>query len=70
VPRAENPCPECGKPVSKGNDRCPSCGEALTLRRGTIAKPHQTLLDLNKFFIVAAVFIILIVPLGFCIRPG
>jgi len=42
----------------------------LTLRRGTIAKPHQTLLDLNKFFIVAAVFIILIVPLGFCVRPG
>jgi predicted nucleic acid-binding Zn ribbon protein len=70
MPRAENSCPECGKPISKGNERCPSCGEVLTLRRSPIAKPHQTLLDLNKFFIVAVVFIILIVPLGYCVRPG
>jgi len=70
VARGDKSCPECGKPISKDDDRCPRCGEELTLRRGTFAKPHQTILDLNKFFVVAAVFIILIVPLGFCIRPG
>jgi hypothetical protein len=42
----------------------------LTLRRKDSVAPHQTLLDLNKFFIVAAIFIILLIPLGYCVRPG
>ena len=70
MPRDVSSCPECGKSVAKDKDRCPSCGEVLTLRRRAFATPHQTLLDLNKFFIVAAIFIALLIPLGYCVRPG
>ncbi len=63
-------CPHCDERVSQKDSHCPSCGEALTLRRKDSIAPHQTLLDLNKFFIVAAIFIILLIPLGYCVRPG
>ena len=63
-------CPECGEMISKDSEDCPSCGAVLTLRRRRFVNPHQTLLDLNKFFIVAAIFIVLIIPLGYCVRPG
>ncbi len=63
-------CPHCGRSVSDDDTHCTSCGEALSLRRKDPVAPHQTLLDLNKFFIVAAIFIVLLIPLGYCVRPG
>lgn len=41
----------------------------LQLKREAVRNPSQSVRDLSKFIIVAAVFVAILVPLGFCVRP-
>ena len=63
-------CPSCGAQVAPGIPECPSCGTVLNLKRGSFKGPSQMMKDLSKFIIVAVLFVIVLVPLGFCVRPG
>ncbi len=58
-------CPSCGALLASRGDSCPQCGETLTLRRSKPKAPSQALLDLNKFLLVAMVFVVAVVTLGF-----
>jgi len=63
-------CPNCMSDVPAKTDSCPSCGTVLHLIRTSHKDPGQTLRDLNKFIWIGAIFVILLIPLGMCIRPG
>ena len=63
-------CPNCKSQVASKTERCPSCGALLQLRRGKHLDPGQTLRDLNKFIWIGIAFLLLLIPLGMCIRPG
>ena len=57
-------CPSCGALLASRDDSCPQCGETLALRRSKPKAPSQALLDLNKFLVVAMVFVVAVVTLG------
>lgn len=57
-------CPSCGALLASREDCCAQCGEVLALRRGKLKAPSQTLLDFNKFLLVAMVFVVAVVTLG------
>ena len=57
-------CLSCSYTATAGASNCPQCGEALSLRRVGAREPGQTLLDLNKFLVVAIVFTVSVVTLG------
>ena len=61
---AKATCSNCGALLNSGSDHCTQCGEVLTLRRAKIKAPGQTLMDFNKFLLVAMIFIVAIVTLG------
>jgi len=70
VAEASIVCPNCKTPIVSKTERCPSCGTVMQLRRGKHLEPGQTLRDLNKFIWIGAVFLLLLIPLGMCIKPG
>ena len=63
-------CHSCSHEISAGSKVCGNCGAPLSAKLEKDEVPGQTLLDLNRFAIIAVVFILLIAPLGYCIRPG
>ena len=70
VPQEATKCPSCKSDVPAKAYSCPSCGTVLQLFRGEHKDPGQTLRVLIKFFWIGLIFIILLIPLGMCIRPG
>ena len=70
VPQEATKCPSCKSYVPAKAYSCPSCGTVLRLLRAEQKGPGQTLRDLNKFIWVGLIFLLLLIPLGMCIRPG
>ena len=70
VAKEATKCPSCMSDVPAKAYSCPSCGTVLQLLRGEHKDPGQTLRDLNKFIWIGLIFLLLLIPLGMCIRPG
>jgi hypothetical protein len=70
VPQEATKCPSCMSDVPAKAYSCSSCGTVLQLFRGEQKGPGKTLRYLNKFIWVGQIFLLLLIPLGMCIRPG
>lgn len=63
-------CPHCGKDIENKGDKCPRCGGALKARKARSRDPHHLSPEILKFLWIAVAFMVILVPLGMCIRPA